>query len=1074
MAYLNTLPASQARTNFETCLVEFYALILQFLADAVRIYRKGSITRAFDAFWRIEDVSTFENACNKMASRAETEASNCERDLNATNRAVVKRQQDDLRQVLKQLEAMHLIRTGIDKLEAKFDLSKLPVATGAAFNSHQSEHDARCHPDTRVDLLREIYDWADDIDGKCIFWLRGKAGTGKSTISRTVAQAFADQGRLGASFFFKRGEHDRENASLFFTTIAVDLVRQIPELATPIHQAIDEDPGIARKVLREQFEKLIYQPLAYIGPTSSARPILVIDALDECDREGDIRTILSLLASIRRLGSAHVQVFLTSRPELPINLGFAQIGTETHRDVALHDIPSSTIRHDISVYLESEFRRIREEHNCLWPMDQALAPHWPGRQTLESFIELSVPLFIVAATITRFIGDRRGDPHDRLATFLAQLNTGQMTQMGQTYLPALCQILVDVEEPEEKDKLCRDFREIVGSIILLANPLSTISLSRLLQIPRRKIDHQLRLLHSVLSVPSNPDAPVTLFHLSFREFLVKTNNSDRARLFAIDEFFAHANLSDKCLALLQSPSGLRKDICQLQHPGVLREDIDETTVNEHIPPYLQYACRYWVYHLQHSGRKIRDDDIVATFLRQRFLHWLESLSLMGKVSESVNFVTTLQSLVAEKNSQISAFLEDARRFVLAFNPILAQAPLQAYAGAWHFSPLKSIVRNNFQDQALQSVRVIREIPERWSACLLTCEGHSSAINSVVFSPDGSRVASGSYDSTVRVWDVQMGVCEQTLKGHSYAVNSVAISPDGSRVASSASDSTVQVWDVQTGVCEQTLEGHSDKVHSVVLSPDGSRVVSGSNDSTVRVWDVQTGACEQTLEGHSRAVNSVVFSPDGSRVASGSDDSTVRVWDVQTGACEQTLEGHSHAVNSVVFSPDGSRVASGSYDSTVRVWDVQTGACEQTLEGHSDSVDSVVFSPDGSRVASGSDDSTVRVWDVTTGAELLCYDSETYDNHIEFVDNGSNILANGQVINIPQQLPRPTVTMQSPSFNLPSGGKLGVDGDWITWSSQRIFWLPSEYRPTSHGWVGHSDIIIIGSGNGRVTFVRRTV
>ncbi|RMZ88458.1 hypothetical protein DV736_g4310, partial [Chaetothyriales sp. CBS 134916] len=236
--------------------------------------------------------------------------------------------------------------------------------------------------------------------------LGGVAGTGKSTISRTVAQAFADQGRLGASFFFKRGEHDRENASLFFTTIALDLVRQIPELATDIHQAIDEDPGISRKALREQLEKLIYQPLLGIGSTSSARLIIVIDALDD---------------------SVRLRVFLTSRPELPIHLGFAQIGAETHRDVALHDIPPSTIVHDISVYLESEFQRIRDEHNCLWPMDQSLAPDWPGRQTLESLIQLSVPLFIVAATISRFIGDRRGDPHDRLATFLDHLNTGQMT-----------------------------------------------------------------------------------------------------------------------------------------------------------------------------------------------------------------------------------------------------------------------------------------------------------------------------------------------------------------------------------------------------------------------------------------------------------------------------------------------------------------------------------------------------------------------------------------------------------------------------------------------------------------------
>jgi len=114
--YWATLSASPARNNFEACLVEFHAFILRFLAGAIRIYQKGSITRAFDAFWRIEDVWVFENECNKMASRADIEASNCDRDLNALNRAAVKQQQEDLRQVLKQLEAMHIIRTGIDKL----------------------------------------------------------------------------------------------------------------------------------------------------------------------------------------------------------------------------------------------------------------------------------------------------------------------------------------------------------------------------------------------------------------------------------------------------------------------------------------------------------------------------------------------------------------------------------------------------------------------------------------------------------------------------------------------------------------------------------------------------------------------------------------------------------------------------------------------------------------------------------------------------------------------------------------------------------------------------------------------
>jgi hypothetical protein len=171
MTYCDTLSASLARTNFEACLVDFHALILRFLAGAIRICQRGSIARGLEAFWRIEEVSTFENECNKMASRAETEASICDRNLSAVDRAAAQQHQNDQGHILKQLDAMHTIQTGIDKLETKLDLSKLPVAAGAAFDSHQNELDARCHPDTRVDLLQHIHDWAEDVDGECIFWL---------------------------------------------------------------------------------------------------------------------------------------------------------------------------------------------------------------------------------------------------------------------------------------------------------------------------------------------------------------------------------------------------------------------------------------------------------------------------------------------------------------------------------------------------------------------------------------------------------------------------------------------------------------------------------------------------------------------------------------------------------------------------------------------------------------------------------------------------------------------------------------------------------------------------------------
>ncbi|MBQ2397508.1 MAG: TIR domain-containing protein [Bacteroidales bacterium] len=246
-------------------------------------------------------------------------------------------------------------------------------------------------------------------------------------------------------------------------------------------------------------------------------------------------------------------------------------------------------------------------------------------------------------------------------------------------------------------------------------------------------------------------------------------------------------------------------------------------------------------------------------------------------------------------------------------------------------------------------------------CLKTLEGHSNYVGSVSFSPDSIRIISGSYDKTIKIWDANMGVCIKSLYGHSGYVQSVAYSPDGSRIISGSADKTIKMWDSNTGECIKTLKGHSFWVNSVAYSPDGKRIISGSGDETIKIWDANLGICLKTLEEHSGSVWYVAYNPDGSRIISGSDDKTIKIWDSNTGECIKTLKGHSYSVLSVAYSPDGKYIISGSWDNTIKIWDSNTGECIRTLKEHLGRVRSVAYSPDGTRIISGSMDKTIKIW-----------------------------------------------------------------------------------------------------------------
>ena len=225
---------------------------------------------------------------------------------------------------------------------------------------------------TRVELRQQIIKWYEDPRSPCIFWLNGMAGTGKSTIARTVAHELAQKKILAASFFFSRGRGDISHAGKFFTTIATQLANHVhlPGLRSLISKAIEENPDVDKQMLRDQWQLLIYNPLtkvpAQLIQAQSIQLVVVIDALDECDKKEDIQLILQLLTQAKNLETIRLRVFVTSRPDTPILGGFRKMAREMHQDFVLHEIPPPTVNHDISIFLQQKLSLVKVAYTMAW------------------------------------------------------------------------------------------------------------------------------------------------------------------------------------------------------------------------------------------------------------------------------------------------------------------------------------------------------------------------------------------------------------------------------------------------------------------------------------------------------------------------------------------------------------------------------------------------------------------------------------------------------------------------------------------------------------------------------------
>jgi WD40 repeat protein/DNA-binding XRE family transcriptional regulator len=280
---------------------------------------------------------------------------------------------------------------------------------------------------------------------------------------------------------------------------------------------------------------------------------------------------------------------------------------------------------------------------------------------------------------------------------------------------------------------------------------------------------------------------------------------------------------------------------------------------------------------------------------------------------------------------------------------------------------------------------------------LAWQAHTDTVHSLAFSPDGRRLATGSWDGSLKLWDIESGA----LLWASWFTDNIeclAFSPDGFTISSGGGDATVQLLDVSTGALRKTLIGHNGPVFALAWSPNSRLLASGGTDRVIRLWELsekQSETSVQLLAGHTNWVLGLAFNPDGTQLASGSWDATVRLWDLESLSLLQTLTGHTERVRAIAWSPDGRLLASCGFDHTIWLWDSAQSSYQTGLHGHSAGVYYIAFSPDSRSLLSGGEDGTLRVWDVERGQcvhNMHGYAVSLYD--VSWSPNGTRLASVG--------------------------------------------------------------------------------